>query len=490
LRHRRQALIKKKKKECTAASRRAEMGAGASSNHSRRQEQEVQRQLQLQRNRGRRERDVVQSFDEWDPDAPDHGSQERQAAPATRTEKEKKKKNKKKTQRPAELDMPFSPTSPNHGDELLTPISPSDPSELASPKRKPRDEQPDGTQRKQRKKKKKKKHRSPTRQRPAAASAATDKHGDGREGEEDTVRYNSAGRPSSRDAVREYKAFLTASRKLVADEDEGELQEERVKCSPTAVTRKDSALARSLAMSSLQERPVSQQQQQTAQRPAPRQLSEQERALFRACCYDDVDALRKLFDQGAPPDARNANDESLLDLAKDRKCWRAHSLIAARLSSAGTGEASLTLHKRVVFAAQQPPPPPDPITSCPLSPMSPNTKGLFLRQELRKKSNIVEHSLTVGFPEQLPAHKKKPAQRRRRPSVNEAVNTGALKLSKFGAQGLLAGALAKTVIDAGAGSGGPAPPKARTEEISERETATRTTATKPRRRRPSVQEVV
>jgi hypothetical protein len=81
--------------------------------------------------------------------------------------------------------------------------------------------------------------------------------------------------------------------------------------------------------------------------------------------------------------------------------------------------------------------------------MSPNTKGAFLRQELRKKSNVLETSLQKAFPDDLPIERRpKPngVQRRRRPSVNEAVGVGAAKLSKFGVGShMLAGALASAV---------------------------------------------
>lgn len=324
----------------------------------------------------------------------------------------------RKQKKPTGLEMPFSPTSPGKDDGLLIPISPVDP----SLKRQPHEHQ-----QLPKKRKKKKKHVA--------------KHGLAEELAEDPIRYNAAGRASSQEQVRAYKEYLAATRKGVRVEEKRAKPETR----PSAIV--DLGL---------------------------------KQRLFRAACQDDVETLRQLFDAGASPDVRNANNESLIDLAKDRKRWRAHALIASRLSNRATDGGTAVL----VGGADG---------SGPLSPVSPNANRGLLQQDLRKKSDVLDTSLSSSLPShELPAQTKQ-QPRRRRPSINEAVNAGSLKLSKFGAQALLGSAIQKAVIQAsGAGhahatDSSVSKPKA-IEVINEPRDIH--AQSKPRRRRPSVQETL
>lgn len=389
------------------------MGAGASN----RRQEEQQQELLVQKHRTRGGRPLFSAtsiFDELSAVETSNSC----SGLVTTSKKEKTK------QRPAGLKMPFSPTSPSNDEGLLTPISPSEP----SPKRKLREHQ-QPLQKKKKKKKQKQKDKQ--------------------------------------------KDHPSASTKIVSSEDEKAAKPKTR--NPALVTRKDSALAKSLARSVLHQRPT------TSHQSGPRVLSEQNKLLFRAACQDDAQKLRELFDAGAPPDARNANGDSLIELAKERKRWRAHALIASRLTKVAVAGAPVASSLTDGAAV-----------SGPLSPASPNTKGWVLQQELDRRSNLVESPPVPSCIEELPAQRQKQKQpRRRRPSVNEAVNIGTLKLSKFGAQGLLGSAIEKTVLQA---SG--------TEKLCAIQGATSNSSTKnvtseprdkhawpkTRRRRPSIQE--
>lgn len=330
----------------------------------------------------------------------------------------------RKKKKPAGLEMPFSPTSPSKDDGLLTPISPVDP----SPERQPHEHQ----QLPKKRKKKKKKHGA--------------KHGLAEDSElaEDPIRYNAAGRASSQEQVRAYKEYLAATRKGVRAESEKRAKPE---------TRTSAAVDLVL-----------------------------QQKLFRAACQDDAETLRELFNAGASPDVRNANNESLLDLAKGRKRWRAHALIASQLSSRANDGGTEVL----VLAGGAD-------GSGPLSPVSPNANRGLLQKGPRKKSNVVDTPPSTSLPSHELTAETTRQPRRRRPSVNEAVNAGSLKLSKFGAQALLGSAIQKAVMQASGAENRHVTdgsiPKPRTTEVLNDPRGNHAQS-KPRRRRPSVQETL
>eukprot|EP01044_Picomonas_judraskeda_P012728 COSAG03_NODE_1852_length_3438_cov_1.486673_2_plen_611_part_00 len=272
------------------------------------------------------------------------------------------------------------------------------------------------------------------------------KHGLAEDSElaEDPIRYNAAGRASSQEQVRAYKEYLAATRKGVRAESEKRAKPE---------TRTSAAVDLVL-----------------------------QQKLFRAACQDDAETLRELFNAGASPDVRNANNESLLDLAKGRKRWRAHALIASQLSSRANDGGTEVL----VLAGGAD-------GSGPLSPVSPNANRGLLQKGPRKKSNVVDTPPSTSLPSHELTAETTRQPRRRRPSVNEAVNAGSLKLSKFGAQALLGSAIQKAVMQASGAENRHVTdgsiPKPRTTEVLNDPRGNHAQS-KPRRRRPSVQETL